>query len=178
MHYLARLPALNDQRHLRPGLFAHEAVMHGRHGQQARYRRIGRIDAAVRKNQQRVAGIHGMGRAVAQIVERVLQASLPVCGTKERWQRGGQQIARGDAAQFLKITVGQDRVRQLQRMAVIRRFLQNVALGANVADERHHQFLANGIDGRIRHLRKELLEIVEQRLRTVGETGQRHIGAH
>ena len=35
-----------------------------------------------------------------------------------------------------------------------------------------------GIDRRVRHLRKELLEIIEQRLRLVGETGQRRIGAH
>ena len=35
-----------------------------------------------------------------------------------------------------------------------------------------------GSIGRIRHLREELLEIVEQRLRLVGETGQRRVGAH
>ena len=69
-------------------------------------------------------------------------------------------------------------MRQLERVAVLRRLIQNVALGADVADERHHQLFADGVDGRIGDLREELLEVVEQRLRAVGEAGQRHIGAH
>ena len=69
-------------------------------------------------------------------------------------------------------------MRQLQRVAVLRRFRQNVALVADIAGERHHHLFANGVDGRIGHLREELLEIVEQRLRLVGEAGQRRIGAH
>ena len=69
-------------------------------------------------------------------------------------------------------------MRQLERVAVLRRLIENVALGADVADERHDQLFADGVDGRIGDLGEELLEVVEERLRTVGETGQRHIGAH
>ena len=178
VHHLARLAALDDQRHLGAGLVAHQAIMHGGHGQQAGNRRIGRIDAAVGENQQRVAGVDGVRGAGAQIVQRVLQARLAIGGAEERRQRGGQQIARRDAAQLFQIAIGQDRMRQLERVAVLRRLVQNVALRADVADQRHHQLFANGIDGRIGDLREELLEVVEQRLRTVGEAGQRHIGAH
>ena len=69
-------------------------------------------------------------------------------------------------------------MRQLQHVAVLGRFLQDVALASDVADERHHHLFANRIDGRIGDLREQLLEIVEQRLRLVGETGQRRVGAH
>ncbi len=119
-----------------------------------------------------------MRGAAAQIVERVPQAGFAIFGAEERGQRGGQQIARRNAAQLFQIAIGQDRMRQLERVAVLRRLVQNVALGADVADQRHHQLFADGIDGRIGDLRKELLEVVEQRLRTVRETGQRHVGAH
>ena len=69
-------------------------------------------------------------------------------------------------------------MRQLEGVTVLRRFIEDVALGADVADQRHHHLFADGIDGRIRDLRKELLEVVEQRLRTVGETSQRNVGSH
>ena len=136
------------------------------------------IDAAIGEDEQRVAGVDGVRGAGAQIVERVLQAVFAIRGAEQRGQRGGQQIARGDAAQLFQIAVGQDGMRQLEGVAVLRRLVQNVALGADVADERHHQLFADGVDGRIGDLREELLEVVEQRLRTVGEAGQRHVGAH
>ena len=178
MHHLARLAALDDERHLGAGLLAHQPIVHGRHGQQAGDRRVGRIDAAIGNDQQRVAGIHGQRCARAQVIERVLQPGLAVVGAEERRQRGRQQIARRDAAQLLKVAIGQNGMRQLERVAVLRRLVQDVALRADVADERHHQLFANGIDGRIGDLREELLEIVEQRLRPIGKAGQRHIGAH
>ena len=83
-----------------------------------------------------------------------------------------------DAAQFLQIAIGQDGMRQLQRVAVLRRLVQDVALGADVAGERHHHLFADRIDRRVGDLREQLLEVVEQRLRLVGETGQRRVGAH
>ena len=97
---------------------------------------------------------------------------------EQHGQRGGQEVAPTDAAQFFQIPVGQDRVRQLQRVAVLRRFIEDVALGSDVAGERHHQFFADRVDGRIGHLREQLLEVVEQRLRAVRETRQRRVGAH
>ena len=48
---------------------------------------------------------------------------------------------------------------------------ENVPLGADVADQRHHHLFADGIDGRIGDLREELLEVVEQHLRAVGQAG-------
>ena len=47
---------------------------------------------------------------------------------KKRGQRGGQEIALGDAAQLFQIAVGQDGMRQLERVAVLRRLLEDVAL--------------------------------------------------
>ena len=67
---------------------------------------------------------------------------------------------------------------QPQRVAVLRRFIEDIALGADVADERHDHLFADGIDGRIGDLREQLLEVIEQRLRLVGKAGERRIRAH
>ena len=69
-------------------------------------------------------------------------------------------------------------MRQLQRVAVLRGLFQDVALGSDVAGERHHQVFANGVDGGIRNLREKLLEVMKQRLRPVGQAGERCISAH
>src|ERR1700740_2898066 len=69
-------------------------------------------------------------------------------------------------------------MRKLESVAVLRSLIEDVALGADVADERHDEFFADGIDGRIGDLGEELLEVVEERLRTVGEAGERRVGAH
>ena len=82
------------------------------------------------------------------------------------------------AAQLLQIAIGEDRMRQLQRVAVLRRLVEDVALGADVAGERHHHLFADRVDRRIGDLREQLLEVVEQRLRLVGQARQRRVGAH
>ena len=69
-------------------------------------------------------------------------------------------------------------MRQLQRVAMLGCFSKNVAFVANVTVQRHHQLLANRIDGRIGNLCEQLLEVIEQWLRLVGKAGQRRIGTH
>ena len=53
-----------------------------------------------------------------------------------------------------------------------------IGLRADVRHERHHELLADRIDRRIRHLREQLLEVLEQQLRAVGQHRQRRIGPH
>ena len=178
VHHLAGLAALNNERDLGAGLLAHQAIVHGSHGQQAGDGRVSGVDAAVGDDEQRVAGVHGVGRTRAEVVEGMPQSYLAVCRAEECGQCGGQQVAGRDAAQLLQIAVGEDGMGQLERVAVLRRFVKDVALGADVADERHDQFFADGIDGWVGHLGEELLEVVKERLRTIGETGQRDVGAH
>ena len=173
-----RLAALDDQRHLGAGLLLHQPVMDSGHGQQAGDGRISGINAAVGENQQRVARFDSVRGASAQFFERALQARLAIRCAKQRGNRGGQQIARGDAAQFFQIAIGQNWMRQLERVAILGRLVQNVALRADVADQRHHHLFANRVNGRIGDLREELLEVIKQFLRTLGEAGQRHIVAH
>src|ERR1035441_7266876 len=106
----------------------------------------------------------------------MLEPGFPVLGAEKCGERRGQQVAGRDTAQFLEVAIGEYGMRQLERVAVFGCFLKDVALGTDVADERHHEFFTNRINGRVGDLGEELLEVVEERLRTVRETSQRHVG--
>ena len=49
---------------------------------------------------------------------------------------------------------------------------------AEEGHERHDQLLADGVDGRVGHLREELLEVPVEELRLFGENRQRLVGPH
>ena len=57
----------------------------------------------------------------------------PSCGTEQSVNSGGQEIAPADAPQSFEILIGQDRMRQLQRVAMLRRLFEDVALRADIA---------------------------------------------
>ena len=102
--------------------------MHRGQRKQARDWSVVLVEPAVGKNQQRVPGLDGLRGTAAELVERALQARLRHPRPEERGQRGGQEIALRNAAQLFQIAIGQDRMRQFQRVAMLRRLLQNVAL--------------------------------------------------
>ena len=75
--------------------------------------------------------------------------------------------------------IRQHRLRQTHHLAVRGIGRQDIrAHGSDVLCERHHQFLADGVDGRVRHLCKLLAEVVEQQLRAVADDGQRGVVTH
>ncbi len=178
VHDFARLAALDDERDLGARLLLDEPVVHGSHGEQTGDRSVGGVDSAVGDDEQRVSGCDGVCGACTQLIERIAKAGFAIFRAEECRQRGRKQIAGRDAAQLFQISIGQDGMRQLEGVAVLGGLVEDVALGADVADERHDELFANGIDGRVGDLREELLEVVEERLRTVREAGQRRVGAH
>ena len=161
MHDLARLAGFNDEGHLSARFFTNQVVMHGGEREQAGDGGVVPIDAAVGENQQRVSGLDGQRGAAAQLIEPALQAARAFFHGEQHGQGIGQKIAARDAAQLFQVGVGQNGMGQLERMAVLRRLIENIALGADVTDQRHHHLFADGVDGRIGHLREKLLEIIE-----------------
>ncbi len=75
--------------------------------------------------------------------------------------------------------VGQYGLRQSHHLAVRRVGCQDVrAHGADIFRERHHQFLADGVDGGVGDLGELLAEVIEKDLRAVTDDGQRRVVAH
>ena len=178
VHHLARLARFHDQRHLVARLLADQMIVNRRERQQARNRRVFVVHAAIGKDQQRVARLDGLRGALAKIFDGLLQRALAAFDAEQRRQRGGQEISPFHAAQLFEAPVRNDRMAQLQRVAVFRRLFEDVSLAPDVAVERHHQVFADRIDRRIGHLREGLLEIVEQQLRLVRKARERRVDAH
>ena len=66
----ARVSRFDDERASRPRAFAHEMMVHAGRGEQARNRRELSVDAAIRQDQDVVAGLDGLARLDAQLLQR------------------------------------------------------------------------------------------------------------
>ena len=184
MLHLAGLARLDHDAAPRPRTFLHQVVVHAPGGQQHRHRGLVTADAAIGEQDDRRAVTHGTGGFVADGVEPLPHASHPVCGRKEqrddhrleaRHLRAAGRAERLDPGAF---SVGNDRRFQTEETALLRLRVEEVSLAADRRDHRRDDLLADGVERRIGHLREELLEIVGEQLRSVGEHGQRRIVAH
>src|SRR3984885_5953015 len=165
MHYFPRLAGFDNQGDLIARLFTDQVVVNGGKRQQARNRGVVSVDATVGKNDQRIALLDGGRGAHAERFDRDFQLLLTELHGEERRQRGGLKIAPFYAAQFFQTPVGNDRMAKLQRVALLRSFIEQVSFAPDVAVERHDQIFADRIDRGIGDLREGLLEIVKQKLR-------------
>ncbi len=108
VHDFARLAGFDDERDLGAGFFADQVVVHGGQGEQAGNGRVVFVDAAVGKDQQRVAGLDGEGGAAAESIEGAFKASFAVFDARTGGQGGGEEIALRDAAQLFEVAVAED----------------------------------------------------------------------
>ena len=65
---------------------------------------------------------------------------------------------------FHQIHTGENGILDLENRTVLRSLFQQVAGGSQIDRRVRDDLLADGVDGRVCHLRKELLEVAEQRL--------------
>ena len=80
--------------------------------------------------------------------------------------------------QLGQFVVAQDRVRQQDLMTGLRGGVEQVALGTDGRLQAGHHFFADGVQRRIGHLGKQLLEVVEQHPRPRRKHRDRCVGAH
>ena len=73
---------------------------------------------------------------------------------------------------------GEDGILDFQHPAVFRPFVQQVTIGADIYGGIRDNFLPHGVNGRIGHLGKELLEVVEKGLMLFGQHCQWNIRSH
>ena len=180
--HLARFARLDHEANLRAQALADQMVMRGRGGEQGRDRHALGRDRAVRQDDDVVAILH---RPLGQCTDgvecgfHVLVAVRHIIGDVDG---GGAERVVGhgtDGAHAFEVLVGQDRLGHLE--AHVRRGaleVEQVGARSDEGDERHHQLLADRVDGRVRHLREVLLEIGVERLGAVGQRRDRRVIAH
>ena len=136
------------------------------------------VHARVRQDQDRGAVRNRGVRGAVQRVQGVGQAGFAPPRVEQDGQRDGLEARPVDAAQRRQVRVLQDGNRQPDLPAGVGPRFEQVALGAERQRGRGDEFLADRVDGRVRHLREQLLEVVVQKLRLVGQHGQRRVRAH
>ncbi len=178
MHRLARFARLDDKARASARPFANQMVMHGAGREQRRNCRMLRVHTTIRKHDNRVAGFDRVRGAIAQCVERGAKPSLAIVDAVQGRKRDRAQTFNVEPLDPFEFLVGENRLLELKLAAVTRRLLEQIMFGANRRFGRGHQFLANRIDRRIRHLREQLFEVVVKRLRLVRQYGERSVRAH
>ena len=92
--------------------------------------------------------------------------------------RLGRESAISEIPQKVQFPVGYYRMPDLDYMTILRRGRQYIALDRTyVTGDGHHQFFPYRIDGGIGHLSEGLPEVIEERLRHLGEYRQRCVAA-
>ena len=177
MHF-ARLAGFDHDTNARAQAVVDQMMMHGADRQQAADRHTLLADVAVRKHNQTVAVVDRLGGLEADILQAPVQACCTfrlVVGDVDRQAAPAIVIHMLQSSEFFVI---QDRVWHAQTVGVLFGGIEQVGLGTDIAFQRHHDFLADRVDRRVGHLREQLLEIVINHARLVGQAGKRGIVAH
>ena len=178
MVHLAGLAALKHESNLCAQRLFHQVMMHRAGDHQGAQRHTVSGDGAVRKDGEAVAISNGLLGLGTDALQRLGRAGWPICLGKSDVDFFRAPTAVIHALERMKLPVGQNGMRQAQALAVGLGCVDQVFLGANVAFKRHDDLLANGVDGGICHLCKELTEIIVEHPRLVAEAGQRGVVAH
>ena len=175
---LAGLARLDDEANLHPLALADQVVMHARGGEEGRDGRPFSAHPAIRDDEVAVARVHGPGRAPAQLLHGGGEAVGAIGDAEEHGDGGRLEARQVDVADARQLGVVEDGRPQLDLPAGLGGGLEQVALGPDARGDLGHQLLADAVEGRIGHLREQLLEVVVEQPRPVREHGERRVGAH
>ena len=162
--------------------FAHQVVVDGRQRQQRRNGDALSAHAPVGQDQDVAARLDGLHRQRAQRGQPRLDAVGPPGRGVGDVDLAAAQLAAGVLLNLAQPRHGPGIEHRLAHLQAQRRVhgvdVQQVGAWADEGHQRHHHRLADGVDGRVGHLRKQLAEVVRQRLAALREHGQRRIVAH
>ena len=179
MHHFANLTALYNQRRLHALLHADEVMMHRTHSQQAWNGGTLFVNVSVRQDDVVHSLVHACLSLLAEVLNSLAQSARPFVNIEKHWQFLRIEALIADVAQNVQLCVCQHRLWQPHHLAVRCVRSQDVrAHSTNVFRQAHHQFLTDGVNGRVCYLSKLLAEVVEEYLWTVADDSQRCVVAH
>ncbi|MDF3022347.1 MAG: hypothetical protein K0Q92_3650 [Steroidobacteraceae bacterium] len=153
--------------------------MQAGHGQQRRNGRVVLVHAAIGEDEDvdLVFLDHAPGFG-AHFLDGRDQAVLAPVGAEQDGQRAHLEAGQRDAPHLGEFLVGQHRPGQLQAAAVRGPRVEQVALTTQPHIRRGDDLFADAVDGRVRHLGEQLLEVVVQHARFLRQRRQRRVVAH
>ena len=177
--HLAGLGRFHQEAGLHPDAVAHQPLVHCRERQQDGNGHRAGVHPAVTEDEDAAALVEGLGCLARQPVHGRFERTRPSVGGVEEGQRVRLKHPLGlDGRESRHLLVGEDGSRQGEAVALLRRLIQGVAVRTGGGRQRHHQRLANRVDGGIGDLGEELVEVTEQTRRLVAEHRQGRVVAH
>ena len=156
---------------------ADQVVVHAAHGKQRRHRDLVRSGAIAQHHNVHAVADRSLD-VLGKLFERSLQRALAGIAAVDGTETTGLKAHAVDGADAVELLLVEQRALQANQLAGRAGILEQVAVVAQVERGRSYHMLAKGIDRRIRDLSEQLIEVVKERTRLLGQAGQRRIDTH
>ena len=156
---------------------ADQVVMHAAHSEQRRHGHLARSGTIAQHHDVHAIADRSLN-VLCKLLERILQRALAGIAAVHGTEAAGLKAHAVDGANAVKLLLVEQRALQTHQLAGRAGILEQVAVVAQVERGRGDHMLAQGIDRRVRDLSEQLIEVVKERTRLLGQAGQRRVDAH
>ena len=156
---------------------ADQMVVHAAHGEQRRHGHLARSGTIAQHHDVHAVADRSLN-ILCKLLERSLQRALTRVAAVHGTETAGLKAHAVDGADTLELLLAQQWALQAHQLTGRTRVLEQVAVVAQVERGRGDHMLAKGVDGRVRDLGEQLIEVIKERARLLGQAGQRRIDAH
>ena len=156
---------------------ADQVVVHAAHGKQRRHGHLARSGTIAQHHNVHAVADRSLN-VLGKLFERSLQRALAGIAAVDGTETAGLKAHAVDGADAVKLLLAQQRTLQAHQLAGRTGVLEQVAVVAQVERGRGDHMLTQGIDWRVRDLGEQLIEVVKERARLLGQAGQRRVDTH
>ena len=156
---------------------ADQMVVHAAHGKKRRHGNLARSGTIAQHHDVHAVADRSLN-VLCKLLERSLQRALAGIAAVHGTEATSLKAHTVDSADTLELLLAQQRTLQANQLAGRTGILEQVAVVAQVERGRGDHMLAQGIDRRVRDLSEQLIEVVKERTRLLGQAGQRRVDAH
>ena len=156
---------------------ADQVIVNAAHGEQRRYGHLARSGTIAQHHDVHAVADRGLN-VLCKLLERSLQRTLAGIAAVDGTETAGFKAHAVDGANAVELLLAQQRTLQAHQLTGRTGVLEQVAVVAQVERGRGDHVLTKGVDGRVRDLSEQLIEVVEERARLLGQAGQRRIDTH
>ena len=156
---------------------ADQVVVHAAHGEQRRHGHLARSGMIAQHHDVHAVADRSLN-VLCKLLERSLQRAFAGIAAVHGTETASLKAHAVDGADAVELLLVEQRALQANQLAGRTGVLEQVAVVAQVERGRGDHMLAKGVDGRVRDLSEQLIEVVKERTRLLGQAGQRRIDAH
>ena len=156
---------------------ADQVVVHAAHGKQRRHGHLARSGAIAQHHNVHAVADRSLN-VLGKLFERSLQRALASIAAVDGTETVGLKANTVDGTDMFELFLVEQRALQAHQLTGRAGILEQVAVVAQVERGRSYHMLAQGVDRRVRDLGEQLIEVVKERTRLLGQAGQRCVDTH